>query len=86
MPKQEVDIKAERGAYMLCDTVELPAGAAEHWSILADVNKGPVEVANLMAALERPEALHGGSRCRCGRGFSASRGIGCRFRRFATYE
>ena len=58
MPKQEVDIKAERGAYMLCDTVELPAGAAEHWSILADVNKGPVEVANLMAALENPEALH----------------------------
>lgn len=58
MPKQEVDIKAERGAYMLCDTVELPAGAAEHWSILADVNKGPVEVANLMAALVNPEALH----------------------------
>nr|MBT4214500.1 hypothetical protein [Bacteroidota bacterium] len=58
MPKQEVDIKAERGAYMLCDTVELPAGAAEHWSILADVNKGPVEVANLMAALENPESLH----------------------------
>ena len=58
MPKQEVDIKAERGAYMLCDTVELRAGAAEHWSILADVNKGPVEVANLMAALENPESLH----------------------------
>ena len=57
MPKQEVDIKAERGAYMLCDTVELPVGVAEHWSILADVNKGPVEVADLMEALERPEDL-----------------------------
>ncbi len=56
-PTQEVDIKAERGAYMICDTVDLDAGASEHWSILADVNKGPVEVANLMAALERPEAL-----------------------------
>ena len=42
---------------MICYTVDLDAGASEHWSILADVNKGPVEVANLMAALERPEAL-----------------------------
>ncbi|MCH1533812.1 MAG: hypothetical protein L7S65_02505 [Schleiferiaceae bacterium] len=57
LPTQEVDIKAERGAYMICDSVELASGATEHWSILADVNKGPVEVADLMAALKHPEVL-----------------------------
>jgi hypothetical protein len=57
VPTQEVDIKAERGAYFVCDEVNLEAGASEAWSIVADVNKGPVEVADLMAALSDPQAL-----------------------------
>ncbi|REJ61714.1 MAG: hypothetical protein DWQ21_09235, partial [Bacteroidetes bacterium] len=57
VPTQEVDIKAERGAYFVCDEVNLAAGASEAWSIVADVNKGPVEVADLMAALSDPQAL-----------------------------
>ena len=57
VPTQEVDIKAERGAYFVCDEVNLAAGASEAWSIVADINKGPVEVADLMAALSDPQAL-----------------------------
>ena len=47
VPIQEVDIKAERGAFMVCDEVTLEAQTKEQWSIVADVNKGPVEVADL---------------------------------------
>ena len=57
VPIQEVDIKAERGAFMVCDEVTLEANAKEQWSIVTDVNKGPVEVADLLEALKSPEAL-----------------------------
>jgi hypothetical protein len=57
VPTEEMDIKAERGAYFVCDEVVLKAGASEAWSIVADVNKGPVEVADLIAALSDPDKL-----------------------------
>ena len=57
VPTDEIDVKAERGAYFVCDEVNLAAGASEAWSIVADVNKGPVEVADLMAALSDPASL-----------------------------
>jgi len=57
VPIQEVDIKAERGAFMVCDEVTLEAHAKEQWSIVTDVNKGPVEVADLLEALKSPKAL-----------------------------
>jgi hypothetical protein len=56
-PKQEVDIKAERGAFIVCDEVILEAGGKEEWNIVTDVNKGPVEVADLLEALKSPDAL-----------------------------
>ena len=57
VPIQEVDIKAERGAFMVCDEVTLEAHTKEQWSIVTDVNKGPVEVADLLEALKSPDAL-----------------------------
>jgi hypothetical protein len=56
-PQQELDIKAERGAYMVCDEVTLDAGVKEEWSIVTDVNKGPVEVADLLNALKDSDTL-----------------------------
>ncbi len=57
VPIQEVDVKAERGAFMVCDEVTLEAHTKEQWSIVTDVNKGPVEVADLLEALKSPDAL-----------------------------
>ena len=37
---------------MVCDEVTLEAHTKEQWSIVTDVNKGPVEVADLLEALK----------------------------------
>ncbi len=37
--QQETDIKAERGAYFICSTIELDANNQKEWMLLADVNK-----------------------------------------------
>ena len=42
---------------MVCDEVTLEAHTKEQWSIVTDVNKGPVEVADLLEALKSPDAL-----------------------------
>ena len=45
--KQEVDVKAERGAYFTHQVLNLSANSSENWSIIADVNYNHAEVIKL---------------------------------------
>ncbi|MCB0636386.1 MAG: hypothetical protein KDC54_07195, partial [Lewinella sp.] len=53
----ETDIRAERGAYLLSAQVELGAGEERSWYLVAEVNQGPAEVAEIRRQLGQPEAL-----------------------------
>ena len=55
---QEVDIKAEKGAFLLNSTVDLPAEGTANWAIVADVHQGPSDVAKTKAALTDPKGLY----------------------------
>lgn len=49
--KQEVDVKAERGAYFVVDTIKLNAEVRSSWSFVANVNQsitGVVQIAELI--------------------------------------
>lgn len=46
--EQEQDIHGRRGAYFVVDEISLGAAEERCWGIVADVNQGPVEVANLI--------------------------------------
>ena len=48
---QETDIHGRRGAYFVADQLSLDAGQQCDWSIIADVNQGPADVANLTKQL-----------------------------------
>ena len=45
--KEEVDVKAEKGAYFLSDTLTLQAKAVKEWMICADIDKSQVAVVEL---------------------------------------
>ena len=49
--RQETDIHGRRGAYFVADQLSLDAGQQCDWSIIADVNQGPADVANLTKQL-----------------------------------
>jgi len=55
---QEVDIKAEKGAFLINSTVDLPAEGTANWAIVADVHQGPSDVAKTKAALADPKGLY----------------------------
>jgi len=44
---QELDIKGERGAYLVAATVNLPGQATQSWSLVADVNQEHSQIAAL---------------------------------------
>lgn len=54
---EEVDVKAEKGAYFLKNAFELKGEEVKNWLIAADINKGPSEVAALKKELQDPQAL-----------------------------
>ena len=54
---QEVDIKAEKGAYFVCDAETLAPSASAEWTIVADVNKNTSDIAQLMHELADPASL-----------------------------
>jgi len=56
--QQEVDVKAEKGAYFMESTIALSAGASKEWMLVADINKSATDVAALKAELADPAALH----------------------------
>lgn len=55
--KEEVDIRAERGAYFLHKTLELPAQSKKEWYIVAEVEQSITQVVDLAEALTHPESL-----------------------------
>lgn len=54
---QETDVRAERGAYFIQTELALGPGKNADWVIVADVCRGPSEVAELDRLLRRPERL-----------------------------
>jgi hypothetical protein len=46
-PKQETDVKAEKGAYFVHSGFEIPPGQEEQWMIVANLNQDQVAVAAL---------------------------------------
>lgn len=49
----EKDIKGEKGAYFICEEIELKAGANREWHILADVNKNHSQVIELAERIKK---------------------------------
>ena len=56
-PAQEIDVRAERGAYFVQGTLTLPPDGDHDWSLVAEADQGPGEVAELLRALRDKPAL-----------------------------
>ena len=46
--EQEQDVHGRRGAYFVVDEIEVKPEQERSWGLVADVNQGPTEVANLI--------------------------------------
>ncbi len=57
IPVQEIDIKAERGAYFLTDEISLAPHQEQKWRIVANVNQSIDAIVVLKQALKDPENL-----------------------------
>ena len=55
--KQEEDIKARKGAYFVSQSLNLEKGEGKHWLIVANVNQGPSDVANLIQTLKTNDQI-----------------------------
>jgi hypothetical protein len=55
--QQETEVRAERGAYFLHTTLTLSPGQTRDWYLVADVNQGPSDVAELNRLLRQPARL-----------------------------
>ncbi len=55
--RPETDVRAERGAYFVQCELELRPGQCADWLLVADVNQGPAEVAQLNQLLRKPAQL-----------------------------
>ena len=55
--RQEIDVRAERGAYFVQTEMVLKRGHSKEWNIVADVDQGPSEVAGLNRLLCKPARL-----------------------------
>lgn len=53
----ETDVRAERGAYFVQSELRLRPGQRADWLLVADVNQGPTEVAQLNQWLRKPAQL-----------------------------
>jgi hypothetical protein len=55
--RQETEVRAERGAYFLHTALALSRGQTRDWYLVADVNQGPSDVAELNRLLRQPTKL-----------------------------
>ncbi|MHB1146970.1 MAG: hypothetical protein ACYC01_05170 [Lutibacter sp.] len=55
--KQEIDIRAEKGAYFVCAEINLEAHAKKTWMLAANVNQGPAAVVNISEKLKSVKNL-----------------------------
>lgn len=54
---QEVDVKAEKGAYFVSTQVELPGNSAKEWMFVADVNQNHSDIALLSQQIKEDDLL-----------------------------
>ena len=54
---EEIDVRAERGAYFVHASLSLEPQTETNWSLVAEVDQGPAELAALLAELRDPTAL-----------------------------
>ena len=55
---QEIDIKAEKGAYFLNDTISLAAAATEEWMLIANVNQSISDIVSIKANIKSNTPMH----------------------------
>lgn len=55
--KQEIDIRAEKGAYFVSAELKLEAGAEKNWMISANVNQGPSAIVGISEKLKSVKNL-----------------------------
>jgi hypothetical protein len=55
--QDETDVRGVRGAYFVESNLSVTGGATTRWELVADVNKGPSDVAELQQMLRRPAKL-----------------------------
>jgi len=55
--RQENEVRAKRGAYFLNTGLALARGQTRNWCLVADVNRGPSDVAELNRLLRQPATL-----------------------------
>jgi len=55
--KEEVDIRAKRGAYFIHSAISLNQESEQNWMIIADINKDSADVTNLNENLKKNENL-----------------------------
>ena len=51
--KQEVDVKAEKGAYFICSEMSLEGGARSSWMFVADVNQSMLNVSEISELMKQ---------------------------------
>ena len=56
--QEETDVRAEKGAYFIHDTLELAANAEKEWLIVADVNKNHAAIAAIEKAIKEDANLY----------------------------
>ncbi len=54
---QELDVKAEKGAYFLNKEISLPAGAKKKWMIVCDVNQSQADVVSIIHQIKNNKDL-----------------------------
>ena len=54
---QEVDIRAEKGAYFVVSKVQLNAGEEKEWIVVGDVNKGTSAIINISERLQNEKDI-----------------------------
>lgn len=55
--KLEVDVKGEKGAYFVKNSLELKTGESQNWMIVANVNQTNADVVNLINSIEKDASL-----------------------------
>jgi hypothetical protein len=55
--EEEIDVRAEKGAYFLNEVIKLSPKDSQQWMILADVNKNHADIAQIMQQLQSSEDL-----------------------------
>jgi len=57
--QEEIDMRAEKGAYFVHQEIQLEANGRKEWMILADVNKNHAAIAQLMQQIQTDNQLAG---------------------------